>query len=507
MINPPSKRQFFRYLERSLRTKVTLGIVLPLLLILSIFVVVDYRRHREDVLNDLSLLAAQSGRVIENNMRHAMLEADFDEVQLILDSIGETEEFRVIYLIDTDGKVIFAPNSEGVGSQLNNSQPDCQPCHRLPPEKRPGSVVVKADDGQSVFRSMLPIKNTPECSTCHDPGKPLIGLLLTDIPIAPVEAALADHLREDILWWVGTILVTVLVVNLALSRIIVRRLESLAQALSSFGQDRLDLPLPVGDPDEIGQLVTAFNEMGQRIEAKAADNRTLSEHLRRQSTLRGELLKHLITAQEDERKRVARELHDDLGQTLGALSLQAEMMERFIPSDSQDAVEQLKQTRALITETTDRMYDLILALRPSALDDLGLVAALRTHAEQSLDGSGISFELNTNGFEKRLSPEMETAMYRIYQEALSNVRRHSEAQHVRINLSIHNDIFESEVQDDGRGFDPQAVNMNGDNPRGLGLLGIKERVSQCGGQVEIKSQPGSGTQIRIRLPLSEADCG
>ncbi len=98
-------------------------------------------------------------------------------------------------------------------------------------------------------------------------------------------------------------------------------------------------------------------------------------------------------------------------------------------------------------------------------------------------------------------------MYRIYQEALSNVRRHSEAQHVRINLSIHNDTFESEVQDDGRGFDPQAVNMNGDNPRGLGLLGIKERVSQCGGQVEINSQPGSGTQIRIRLPLSEADCG
>jgi signal transduction histidine kinase len=507
MNKPSLKRPFFRYLERSLRAKVTLGIVLPLLIILSIFIVVDYRRHREDVLNDLSLLASQSGRVIENNLRHAMIESDFKEVQLILDSIGETEDFRVIYLIDTEGKVIFAPNSQGVGSQLNNSQPDCLPCHRLPPEKRPGSVVVKAEDGQSVFRSMLPIKNAPECSTCHDPSKPLIGLLLTDIPITPVEAALADHLREDIFWWVGTILVTVLVVNLALSRIVVRRIESLAQALSSFGQDRLDLRLPVGDPDEIGQLVSAFNEMGQRIEAEAADNRTLSEHLRRQSTMRGELLKHLITAQEDERKRVARELHDDIGQALGALSLQAEMMEHFIPADSEDAVEQLQQTRALITDTTERMYDLILALRPSALDDLGLVAALRTHAERSLDGSGITFELNTNGFKKRLSPEMETAMYRVFQEALSNVRRHSEAKHVRIRLSIHEGIFESEVQDDGRGFDPQAVNMDGDNPRGLGLLGIKERVSQCGGQLEIISHPGSGTQIRIRIPLSEVNSG
>ena len=109
-------RLFFSSLARSLRAKVTLGIVLPLLLILSIFLVIDYRRHREDVLDDLSLLASQSGRVIENNMRHAMVEADFDEVQVLLDSIGDTEEFRVVYLLDTDGKVVFAPNGEGVGN-------------------------------------------------------------------------------------------------------------------------------------------------------------------------------------------------------------------------------------------------------------------------------------------------------------------------------------------------------------------------------------------------------
>lgn len=507
MSKPISKRSFSGYLERSLRAKVTLGIVLPLLIILSAFLVIDYRRHRAEVLDDLSLLAAQSGRVIENNLRHAMLESDFTEVQLILDSIGETEDFRVVYLIDTEGKVIFSPNKQGVGSQLNNNQPDCQPCHSLPPAERPGSVVVKAEDGQTVFRSMLPIKNAPECSTCHDSSKPLIGLLLTDIPTAPVEAAVAGHMREDILWWIGAILATVLLVNLALSRIVLRRLESLAQALSSFGHERLDLPLPAGDPDEIGQLVIAFNEMGERIEAKAADNRTLSEHLQRQNTIRGELLKHLITAQEDERKRVARELHDDLGQTLGALALQAEMMERFIPPDSEDAVEQLKQTQALITETTERMYDLILALRPSALDDLGLVAALRTHAERSLDGSGITFELNTNGVVKRLSPELETAMYRIYQEALSNVRRHSQANHVRINLSIHDGMLESQVQDDGQGFDPQTIDMDGEHIRGLGLLGINERVNQFGGELEIISHPGSGTQIRIRMQLAEADFG
>lgn len=98
-------------------------------------------------------------------------------------------------------------------------------------------------------------------------------------------------------------------------------------------------------------------------------------------------------------------------------------------------------------------------------------------------------------------------MYRIFQEALSNVRRHSAANHVHINLSIHDGVLESEVQDDGRGFDPQAIDLDGDNPRGLGLLGIKERVSQCGGQLEIISKPGAGTLIQIRIPLSEADFG
>lgn len=453
------------------------------------------------------MLASQSGRVIENNMRHAMIEADFDEVQVILDSIGDTEEFRVVYLLNTDGEVVFAPNGEGVGNQLLNSQPDCQPCHRLPPEERPSSVVVEVDDGQRVFRSMLPIRNAPECAKCHDSSKPLIGLLLTDIPVAPVEATLTAHLGEDLLWGVGTILIATIVVNLAMSRIVLRRLESLVQALSSYGRERLDLRLPVGDPDEIGQLVIAFNEMGQRIENEADEIRALSDDLRRQSMLRGELLKHLITAQEDERKRVARELHDDLGQALGALALQVQVMERFIPSDSADAIEQLNQTRTLINETSDRMYDLILALRPSALDDLGLVAALRTHAERVFDGTEVGFELNYNRFTERLTPEVETAMYRIFQEALSNVQRHAGANHVSIDLSLHNGVFESEIRDDGRGFDPQAIIMNGANPRGLGLLGIEERVSQLGGQLKIISQPGLGTRIHIRFPLAEGKNG
>ena len=497
---------FIDSVRGSLRAKLTLGAILPLMVILFLFTTIQYRQHQEIILTNLSSMASQSGRVIESSLRNAMLNANFSEAQIILDTIGASKEFRVIYLLNTDGKVIFAPNSLGVGRQLNNKQPDCQPCHRLAPNERPSSVIVTADDGQRVFRSMYPIKNATECSVCHGPNKQLIGLLLTDIPVAPLEAGLMKGFQENILWWGGTIIVTILIINLALDRIIIQRLARLVRSISHFGQDRTDVRLPVGDPDEIGKLTQAYNAMEQRIADEAEENRSLSDRLQRQNVLRGELLKHLITAQENERKRVSREIHDDFGQALGALSLQIQLLERLIATDADSVISQINQTQILINETTERMYDLILALRPSALDDLGLVTALRSHAERALDGSGMQFDLNVDGLsDRRLPADLETALYRIFQEALSNIRRHSCAKQVRITLSLQDTMFVGEIVDDGIGFDIQSIDISEGNPRGLGLLSIQERVEQYCGQVEIISQPGAGTRISLQLPIFEVD--
>jgi signal transduction histidine kinase len=326
-----------------------------------------------------------------------------------MDAVGDAGEFRVVYMLDTTGKIIFAPREQGVGERLDNNHPSCQPCHKLPADSRPSSVVV-TDTNQRVFRSMYPIKNAEECMTCHEREGPIIGLLLTDIPYSTVESALATDLRENLLWWLGTILATVIVVNIAISNIVISRIERLVQALKGFRQDNMSFRLPEDGPDEIGQLSHAFNTMSQRIEAEVAENRDLSKNLYLQSKQRGELLKHLITAQEDERKRVARELHDDLGQALGALAFQVEAVEQLLERDQEGAINQLNLTRDLITNTTDQMYELILALRPSTLDDLGLISALNSHAERFLEGSGIDFELNTDGLTKRLEPEMETTL-------------------------------------------------------------------------------------------------
>jgi signal transduction histidine kinase len=487
----------------SLRAKITLGILLPLTLILGLFTLIEIHRHRSMVLNNLAILASHSSQVIENNLRHQMLKSDFDELQAMLDIIGDQDEFRLVYLLDTSGEVIFSPYQEGVGEQMDNQQPECLVCHRLDPFNRPRSVVINLDDGQRVFRSMNPIENSPECAACHDPGERLIGLLLTDVPLAPVEAPLNAHLRESLLWWISTILVVSLVVNLAISRTILRPLEKLSASITGFGKGQLPAPVPENNSDEIGRLAAGFNAMAVQVDTRRIENQRLSENLQRQSYQRGELLKRLITAQEDERKRVARELHDELGQSFGALAFKTGAVKGLVDNNLQRAHKELDQIRALIQESTDQMYDMILALRPSALDDLGLAPALRAHANRLLEGSGIDFSMEIHGNVARLPSELETAIYRTFQEALNNIVRHAFASRVELKLIYGERSLEGEILDNGLGFDFDSVKQNGCEPRGLGLLGMQERISLMGGSLEINSQPEKGTRIRISIPNVE----
>jgi signal transduction histidine kinase len=502
----------FGPIRSSLRAKVTLGVLLPLLLILGGITAVQLSRHETAVLNSAALVAANAGRVIEEALRHEIVAntaaSHFDTPPEILNTITEKEDFRVIYLLDTEGNILFAPSDSDVGTQLSNDEPDCAPCHRLQEEERPSSIVVKTESGEPVFRSMISLENGSDCAECHEGDEPL-ALLMTDTPLTALEGVLRADFWENLLWLAAAVLISIIVVNVALNQLVLSRLQRLAQALTGFGHGRHDLRLPENEPDEIGQLADAFNEMGRHVEAEEAENRALSQDLRQQSGLRGQLLARLITAQEDERKRFAREIHDELGQAMGGLALQAEVLQRHLPTDNEQARAQLTRIKALITATTDSMYEMILALRPSALDDLGLAAALRAHAERALVNTGIVFEMDAAGFNGRtkqsrsgrLSPEMEIALYRMFQEALSNVIRHASAKQVRFVLARRDGWFEGRIEDNGRGFNPDEIHNGGAEVRGFGLLGMKERVAQFGGELEIESAYGSGTRICIRIPL------
>lgn len=491
----------------SLRAKVTLGVMLPLVLVLGTFTKIEYARHQRAALRDLSFLAAQTNGVIENSLRHDMLARNPKGIQDMLDAIGKDESFRIVYLLDPSGRVMFAPGGNGVGLTLDNQDPTCQPCHRLPPAERPGSVVVTLGGATRVFRSMTPVRNQPECQACHPSTQPIIGLLLTDIYMAPLEAPLSSDLQENIWWWLGTILVAVVVVNLVLSRLVLRRLRRVVETLGGFGRGQLDLRLPPEPADEIGQLTAAFNDMAARIQSEDREIRNLSQNLARQGQLRQELLKRLFQAQEDERRRIARDLHDDLGQDLAGLGMRLEAAEQSWGGEQEPARTKLAEARALIARISQIVHAMILSLRPSTLDDLGLEAAVRAQAERTLREAGLQVEVYTRGLGGRLPQESETALFRVFQEAMSNIARHAHAHHVHLSLEIQDGLFEGEILDDGIGFELDQASPSGRNLRGMGLLGMRERAEQFGGTLDIRSRPGHGTRILIRLPIRSSQDG
>ncbi|MDP2777188.1 MAG: sensor histidine kinase, partial [Anaerolineales bacterium] len=454
------------------------------------------------ILENVSLVSSYAGQVIQTQLSRDVPENHPGELEFFFNEMGQNQNFRVAYFLDSSGKILFASNGKNMGNTLSNSAPDCQPCHRLPVQERPpASLVVTSGSGERVFRSMFAIENGPACVACHSQnGKPL-GLLLADTPLVPLEGALTSAFREGVLWSAGMLLVTILIVNLVLNRLVIQRLVHLLDALSQFGQGNFNLRLPSQSPDEIGQLADAFNKMGQRIEDNAFKTQELSEQVQQRSSERGELLKRVIGAQENERRRVAREIHDDLGQALGGISFQLEATRHLFQSDPPRARQQLDQVQRLVSETTESMYDIILALRPSELDDLGLVSAIRSQAESVFANSDIHFEMEVSRFNSRLPAEVETAVYRTLQEALSNIVRYARASRVTITCTYQKGIFEAEITDNGKGFSLDEIKFTQASPRGLGLLGMQERISQCGGQLIIDTRLGSGTRILLRIPI------
>lgn len=492
-----------KLIPSGLHAKVSLGVIVPVLLILGLFTAVGYQRQREATLAELSKLAAYTGRVVETDLRHQMVESDFEGLQGLLDAIGAQEEIEKLYLLDTSGQVIFAPHKEEVGLRLDNGRQECQPCHSLPVAERPDSVVVSIPGGNRVFRSMTPIENNEECVGCHEEDGDLIGLLLIDISVAPFTERLTAYLQQNLLFWISFIAIATFAVYIVVNRFVLRRLGQLVSAIGGMSRGKRPPPLPEGPPDEIGQLVRAFNTMTQQVEARNRQNEELSEELQQQSMQRGRLLRRLITAQEDERMRVARELHDELGQSLTGLALRAEALERHLPGADDSGKSILDQIRTLITDTTDQMYDIIMDLRPSMLDDLGLVSALNAYTERAVESTDLTFTIDDHCFNDRLPPEVETALFRVMQEGITNVLRHAGASHIEITLACKDGLFKGILADDGRGFEPKALQLNGQRTRGLGLLGMHERISQCGGQMEIDSAPGRGTRIYFSIPLPE----
>jgi signal transduction histidine kinase len=264
-----------------------------------------------------------------------------------------------------------------------------------------------------------------------------------------------------------------------------------------------------------------LDAIGNQI-AIAVENARLYADVQRKERVRGELFKKALAAQEDERKRIARELHDEVSQSLTALLYDAEdgLELEHLPAIKK----RLQSICDLTQDTLDDVHKLMFDLRPSMLDQLGLIPALRWLSETRLEPKGVRVTVTTNAptnlynsktDAQRLSSEIETALYRVVQEAINNIARHAAARNVEISLELHDGVAIVNITDDGIGFDLTELNTGtiididnkdfllSENTRGLGLLGMQERIELLGGELEIISIPGNGTQLHIRVPIRE----
>lgn len=319
-----------------------------------------------------------------------------------------------------------------------------------------------------------------------------------------------------------------LLLNYLILRVALRPLSSLTSTVDGIHEGNTTLRAPSltnQDPD-IARLASALNAMLERLAAHTATIEANREQLRALSS-------QVITAQEEERKRIARELHDETSQSLASLLIALERIDSAMPAEMSDLKARLAAARTLAAETLGGVRGLVADLRPLLLDDLGLIPAIRWYARQHLEPEGIDVDYDFRCESPRLPPPVETALFRIAQEAINNVVRHADAAQVRIAFGCDTPpdcprgragcqrgmdcplecvrrrlncegTVRLIVEDDGVGFQTSG---EADRRGRFGLFGIRERAAALGGGLELRSTPGLGTYLEVSVPLEKFRSG
>jgi signal transduction histidine kinase len=391
-------------------------------------------------------------------------------------------------VVDVEGRVLASSDASRVGRK-----------GALPPvsRERPSVDVV---DGEAV--AVAPLEVLPLAVVVRQEEAELL---------APVHAA-----ERRILIAAPIVAALAFLFAWGAARSLKQPIAVLTGAAEQIAGGDLSRTIPPLGEDEVGRLgrsletmraalAEAFErerraqeELEGRVADRTRDLTALTRELRDRDERRARLLAKFIRAQEEERKRIARELHDETCQTVATLSVAADAALARPPVPDRG---RLLEMKALADRALSEVHRVIYDLRPSVLDDLGLASAVRWHADRYLTPLGIAFRCELEGLEERLPVEIETAVFRVVQEALTNVVRHAQAETVLIQMAREGPRLVIEVEDDGRGFDPASVATPESSGRGLGLLGIRERVELLGGQVTIDSTPGQGTRLAVSVPL------
>jgi len=298
-----------------------------------------------------------------------------------------------------------------------------------------------------------------------------------------------------ILLFSATGILITLLVNRMIIRSALRPLHELGDVLEQIDSGQINIPdsLKNYEDPNIHRLIAALDSMLGRLAVRTGQLQAISERA--------------INAQEEERVRIARGLHDDTAQSISMLIIRLERLETLVSAGAPDLTQHVADAYKLATRLFEDLRHIIWDLRPSILDDLGLVPAIRWLARTKLEEVNVKVDFGGVNEVMRLPSHLETMLFRVAQEAVNNVLRHADAKNVSIRLWPEHEQMCLEVKDDGRGFDVERSNGEAVSKKRLGLLGIRERVSLVGGTVKVESAPGSGTSVLVYVPLPGKEFG
>jgi signal transduction histidine kinase len=301
-------------------------------------------------------------------------------------------------------------------------------------------------------------------------------------------------------------LITLLVCSLAvfltarMTAYITRPLTSLAHAAKDIADGNLSSKVAVRSDDEVGRLTASFNNMADSLISTSKEKDELLAALQEKERLRDILFHKLITAQEDERKRISRELHDETSQALTSLIVSMRLLAD--ETDNPQMHETIRQIREITVRILNDVRNLAVELRPPVLDDLGLSAAMHKYADQYQDRFGITVTCTTDLDDSILDKQVVLTLYRIMQECLTNIARHSGAKSARVLLEMQDSCLVLAISDDGKGINQEALNRARNESR-IGLYGMQERTELLGGSFYLASG-NSGTTVTIIIPSQQA---
>jgi len=451
----------------NIRTKI-MGIVIGIALLLGAWMSFQtYETMQTNLREQLIKQGISTGHYISARSVDLIFTNDtFGLHQLIVNIVENNKDVRYAFILDSQGDLIVNSFGDLLPKKLIN-------VNKIENNNQYNLETLDTEEGL-IYDIAVPIFE----------GR--AGTVRLGMSEAEIKKSLDKTMREMLLTTIVVVILGVLAAYFFTS-LLAKPIIQMVETTKAVGKGNFNQKVNLSwYHDEITELGEAFNEM--------------IDNLKKSDQLRSNLLKKIITAQEEERNRIARELHDQTGQSLTSLLIGIKMLEES--KDPEDIAGKAAQLRQLTNNTLEEIKDLALALRPSSLDDMGLEAALKRYIQDWSTKLGVDVDFQAFGMEGLyLQPEIRLTIYRVVQEALTNVAKYSQASEVSVVLECKEDNLIAIIEDNGVGFDVEATFNSTMLEKKLGLQGMMERVNLIGGELTIESEPGQGTTIYVHINL------